>query len=319
MSSVLRQTVHDIEILVVDDGSTDDLVDVLQPYISSDPRIRLIRQNNRGLAGARNRGVDEARAEYVACIDADDIWHPQFLDACLSALRDNPDAPFAFAYSFRIDEDDRAFDLSLPKRPPAHDFEGLLCRNSVANGSAMMMRCDIVKALGGFDETMKKHGLHGAEDWKLILQLARTGTPVLVPRMLVGYRLVTSSMSQRDPMRQLRAVRAVLRDVASRYPDTPRRALKDADTMMIAWLLPALLRKRQFGQFLRQAIRAYVLNPAWLLNPLLRDAHARWLKSLFSRVSPRASHQPLDALELENERPFAYFASDAQSPSSLRA
>jgi hypothetical protein len=128
----------------------------------------------------------------------------------------------------------------------------------------------------------------------------------------VGYRLTTTSMSQRDPARQLRAILAVLEEVRANWPDVSRQLLRDARTMMIAWLLPAFLRNRDYRGFLFEWMRAYVANPAWPLNPSLVGAHVRWLKtvllSAFSRLRPERSRLvPLADLELEGKRPFAYF------------
>lgn len=311
MASIVHQRFRAIEILVIDDGSTDDLPSVLKPFVDRDPRIRIIRQENRGLAGARNRGIMEARAEFVATIDADDLWHPDFLTATYAALNADPSAPFAFAYSFRITEDDRVLRYIRPRTPPRHDLVGLLSLNSVGSGSAGLFRKDALEAVGGFDEAMGKEGLHGAEDWKLALRLAHRGTPVLVPRHLVAYRLVATSMSQRNPMRQLRAIQAVIRDMRIELPHLPSKAFRDGQTMMTAWLLPTFAYNNQWADFFREMARGYGNNPFWFTNPLLRRAH--WYRVLIVAGvlmnMTRLSRRPLPSLrdiEMDGERPFSY-------------
>jgi len=100
LNSVLSQTIQDFEVIVVDDGSTDDGVEVVRGF--DDPRIRLIQQENRGVSAARNRGIEAARAELVAFLDADDEWLPRFLETILRLRVLYPDAGlYGTAYEVR--------------------------------------------------------------------------------------------------------------------------------------------------------------------------------------------------------------------------
>lgn len=87
--SVLAQTYQDFEVVVVDDGSTDDGATIVERYI--DPRIRLIRQDNAGVSAARNKGIAEAKGEYVAFLDADDEWMPEFLEEIVELQKEFPE------------------------------------------------------------------------------------------------------------------------------------------------------------------------------------------------------------------------------------
>ena len=98
IDSVFAQTCRDFEVIVVDDGSTDNGPEVVRKY--KDPRLRLIRQSNAGPGIARNRGVKESSANYIAYLDADDEWMPEFLQTSLSNLRNNPDCALSIANNY---------------------------------------------------------------------------------------------------------------------------------------------------------------------------------------------------------------------------
>jgi hypothetical protein len=161
--------------------------------------------------------------------------------------------------------------------------------------------------MGGYDETLRERAAQGAEDWKLIVKLAATGNPVFTPRNLVAYRLTRSGMSQASPDRQLAAIDAVIGDLRSDFPDTDPRLFRCARTMMTAWLLPAFLRQRRFSRVLREAGRAYLLNPFWWRNANLRLVHAARLRMALG-LSQRESWKNFRLADLREgeERPFAF-------------
>jgi hypothetical protein len=136
--SVLAQSWVDFELIVVDDGSTDDTVACVESF--RDERIRLVSQANRGLAGARNSGIRAARGSYLAFLDADDLWHPDKLARHVAHLRSRPAVGVSYSASALID--DQGHDLHLMQRPrllgvTARD---VLLRNPVGNGSAPVIR-----------------------------------------------------------------------------------------------------------------------------------------------------------------------------------
>ncbi|MCF1707515.1 glycosyltransferase family 2 protein [Tabrizicola sp. J26] len=303
--SVLAQQFADFELIIVDDGSTDDLENSLRAF-EGEPRLRLVRQANAGLAGARNRGLAEARATLVAFLDADDIWHPAFLKRTRDALLANKAAPFAYAYSFRIDRQNRLLSTPGWTTPPRHDFEGLLAVNSVGNGSASLFRRTALESVGGFDSSLRDRGAQGAEDWKLCLQLAAVAPPVLVPEPLVGYRLLPESMSQSDPVRQLRAVRTVLADIRKTGPTASEGAFRDARTTLNGWLLPAVLRKGEVKLAARLLTESYLLNPLWFRSRELRSLHWQKLKAaLHSGNGPVAL---ADLTEPDGGQPYSFLS-----------
>src|ERR1700749_991871 len=100
LNSLLAQTYKDFELLIIDDGSTDDSAAIIKSF--SDPRIRLIQQENKGLCSTLNRGIQEARGEYIARSDHDDISFPHRLDREMTVADMHPEALGMFAYNTKI-------------------------------------------------------------------------------------------------------------------------------------------------------------------------------------------------------------------------
>lgn len=136
--SVLAQTWTDLELIVVDDGSTDGTAACVGAF--DDPRIRLVSQANRGLAGARNSGIRAARGFYVAFLDADDLWHPEKLARHVQHLRAQPDVGVSYSASALMDDQGR--DMRLLQNPKLHGVTArdVFLRNPVGNGSAPVIR-----------------------------------------------------------------------------------------------------------------------------------------------------------------------------------
>jgi glycosyltransferase involved in cell wall biosynthesis len=180
IESVLRQTITDVEIIVVDDGSVDDTAERLRSPI---PGVRYLRQEPSGVSAARNRGVREARAPYVAFLDGDDLWLPDKLERQLAVLEREPgiDAVQCSVYlvSNRLEViDARRCD---PAQDTLEDF--LFFRNLPGFGSTLLARKSRIETLGGFGEDLVI-----LEDWDLACRLARTGSLRSLPDFLALYR-----------------------------------------------------------------------------------------------------------------------------------
>lgn len=311
--SIIAQTYRDFEVVLIDDGSTESTPRFRDRY---GQRLRTVHQENRGLAGARNRGIAESRGDLVAPIDADDLWHPDFLRLMVDALDAAPAAPFSFADSHRVDE----HDYVLPDRElhgaPRVDFEGLLSLNTVRSGSGAVYRREAIAAVGGYDESLRRRDVQGAEDWKLVVALSAIAPPIHVRKKLVAYRLSRNGMSQARPERQLAAVEAVIADLRRAHPSVRPQLFRDARTMMIAWLLPAFLHNRRFAQAALQMLRAYALNPAWWRNRELRRAHVAWLRTkLRTTLNRDARTVRLVDLHEDGAAPFSFLAEAAEQES----
>lgn len=312
LRSVARQRFGDFRCTIVDDGSTEDMAPAIAAATEADARFRIVRQPNGGLAAARNRGLADSTEPLTAFIDSDDLWHPDFLLRLITALEADEQAPFAYCHSIRFDHENRVIEAPAWRHLPRHDFLGLLTLNTVGSGSASIFRTDAVRAAGGFDASLRSRGAEGAEDWKLTLRLAAQATPVLVPAYLAAYRLSPAGMSQSNPARQLRAVRAVMADLEAEMPNLDRQAVRNSRTAMNGWLLPAFVRRRDWSATASLLAQSYVANPLWLLSRDLRALHLMKLGEILSARRPRKLLAEL--VDLDGSRPFGFLGETPGGP-----
>jgi Glycosyltransferases involved in cell wall biogenesis len=156
LESVFNQTFQDYEILIVNDGSTDNSVEVIKRF--DDPRIRLIEQENQGVSAARNRGIKEAKFGYIALLDADDEWKLTYLETQLDLINSFPECSvYACAYEFKyIDKIEKLILNKLPfsenKGVLTNYFEVASCSHPPLWASAIVVRKQAFLSVGGFPE-----------------------------------------------------------------------------------------------------------------------------------------------------------------------
>lgn len=186
--SIIKQSFSDIEIIIIDDGSTDSTLEVVKSI--TDPRIKIFSYSNAGLATSRNRGITLANGQYISFIDADDIWTPCKLESQMQALKEHPSCAVAYSWTDYINTDGKF--LKSGRHPTAIGdvYHKLLLGNFLENGSNPLIRINALKAVGGFDES-----LLAAEDWDMWLRLSAFYEFVCVEKAQILYRVSANSMS----------------------------------------------------------------------------------------------------------------------------
>lgn len=222
IDSVLRQTHDDLELIVVDDGSDDDTTEVVRRY--TDPRLTYVRTGeNRGASAARNTGIEVASGEYVAFLDADDIWHPTKLEKQVSCL-ESRSAEWIAVYCDADYETTGLVDGLLERYKDltgvGRGYEGgdelivklLLADVFVAAGSSLLAKTEYVERIGGFDERFVRH-----QDWEFLIRLLEHGKCAYLDERLVTVKRDGSP----SPDKQFAAKRLFLETFAEQMRRLP--------------------------------------------------------------------------------------------------
>ncbi len=229
IESVLEQTFKDFEILVVNDGSTDATLAIISQFI--DPRIQVFSYSNSGAPKSRNRGFEQSSGEYIAFLDADDLWVNDKLELQLQALENNPDAAVAYSWTDYLDESGKLFQTGTHQTFNGDVYPQLLITNFLENGSNPLIRRDALANIGGFDET-----LLGGQDLDLYIRLAARYQFVAVPKVQVLYRLSGNSMSA-QVVRQEQQCLAVIEKAFSQAPASLQHLKKQSLAKLYKYLL----------------------------------------------------------------------------------
>jgi glycosyltransferase involved in cell wall biosynthesis len=210
VDSVLDQAFRDFELVVIDDGSVDDTLGVLDQCSRGDDRVRVLRQPPQGIVAALNLGIAAAGGSYLARLDADDIARPDRLARQLAFIERHDRVDLVSSAAQLIDEGGTVVGRVTPPNHPGKLARHLRRGNPIVH-SSVMMRAEAVRRSGGY-----RTAFGAAEDYDLWLRMGENGGIANLPEPLVSVRRHGASVSRRNAVRQSFSVRLAQRSAAAR-------------------------------------------------------------------------------------------------------
>jgi len=211
IDSILSQTFEDFELLLLDDGSTDQSVALMESYVRKDPRCRFYSWPNRGIVATLNAGLELATSEIIIRMDADDICAPTRFEKQIRFLNEHPEYVVVASRVTWIDPEGMplrvAGDLLTHEEIDAENMRG----GQVLHHPAVAMRKDALMRIGGYDHSFKY-----AEDLDLFLRLAEIGRIANLPDILLSYRQHLKSIGHQFPAQQRISIHKALKDACAR-------------------------------------------------------------------------------------------------------
>jgi glycosyltransferase involved in cell wall biosynthesis len=192
IESILNQTYSDFEFIIINDGSTDGTVEILERYRRQDHRIKVFNQSNQGLVKSLNRGINLAQGDYVARMDQDDLSAPERLEVQTAVLRSHPEIGLVCSAARIIDHDGLPIRLHAPNFSPEHFFFFLNYKNCIVHSSVLFRR-EIANLLGGYDESMLF-----IEDYEFWCRFSKVTRIYQLDQELVCWRQHASNISARN-------------------------------------------------------------------------------------------------------------------------
>ncbi len=275
--SVMGQTHRSLEIIVVDDGSTDGAAGIVTRLARQDPRIRLLQQPSSGLSAARNLGIRASSGEYIANIDADDVWSRKNIEKQIAAIRNAPfDAKAAYGWSLGIDADNDLNGRFYMSFLEGRMFPALVYKFFVFNASSSLVHRTCFETLGGYDTRYNEEKAQGCEDWDLHLRLAKHYHFALAPSFLTGYRQTGANMSSNDAA-MARSYHITMDKVRKESPDIPKRVFRWSFSNFTLYLALNRSRAGDFYAVWKWLAKALVNDP-WM-TIMRHDFHILLIRS----------------------------------------
>lgn len=283
LESVFAQTFADYEVVVVNDGSPDDTRDLLRPAAEAG-RIRYFEQENRGQGAARNRGIAEARGEFIALLDDDDRWTPDKLAWQVACLRENPGAVLAYGDYTRLEPTGELSEWVEKECPSGRVYDLFRRQCWILSPGQTLIRASALERTGGFDPAV-----WGSDDWELYIRLAAAGEFIYRRALCLHYRVHATNASRRAVQHVRNHFKVVRRHIGWNLP-----LLIAHQRAAATYFVPNLLRfahERRTARDFRGALAAYLYALSFRPGLLLHRTFIAPLAGSLLGLPPRSKQE----------------------------
>jgi glycosyltransferase involved in cell wall biosynthesis len=303
LNSVVAQTYRNIEVIVVDDGSSDATRAIVEEFVARDARFQFIRQSNAGVGAARNAAIQKARGKYIAPLDADDFWFPEKLEKQVACMERSDDKTgLVYCWSKLINEHNDFIDFSPPYRLEGRLHHILVLLNLLGNASVPLFRAAVLERVGLYLSRAEQKGAQGCEDWDLALRIAEVSIIRVVPEFLVAYRQNSSGMScNAEAMTASFAI--TMSRVRQRNNDLPAATFRWSGGYFYLYLADKYHDWRDYSRCLRYLKEAVSSNPVLLLKPGIYKTFGKSVFNLFARPTYGVSERAILPAKKRRKRP----------------
>lgn len=264
--SILTQTLGDFEIIIVDDGSTDDTEKLVQNYLhASGDKIKYIKQENSGPACARNTGIRESSGEFISFLDADDLWLPNKLSAQIGAFDKNPHVGLVHTDSFRFGGSKGIYcnrswmSAEQIERQSGNIFLDYYFRRCRIMPTTVMIKRECIDKVCYFDEKLSKLG---SEDREFFLRILWYYRALYIDEPLAKYRIRSDSVSQNFD--RIIKAQCYLYDKITKLYDLPKSYKRKALSSVYSEWANSFFNSSRIGYGVMMQLKSILFNP---LNP----------------------------------------------------
>lgn len=300
--SAVHQTYRPLEIIIVDDGSTDATPDICRRLERQYPCIRYAPKANGGVAEARNYGFALSSGYLVAFLDADDLWHPTKIERQAEAMATGPHAPYAasFALHRTIDVEDRFIDSRTFWQEEDFDLDRFAVERPVGNGSSIMVRRDAFEAVGGYERGYMDADAGGCEDLDIELKLVARSPIRCVPEYLVGYRLRPGSMATRH-QRMARSMLMVIDRHMARNQALSSKVRRQAVSRAYCYVMDKMFADKAAGKTLYYFLFAFWHDAVFTTRFILKTWPAAFYRRLPHVRTRKSKEKAANVMFLESD------------------
>jgi glycosyltransferase involved in cell wall biosynthesis len=269
--SALAQTYTNLEIIVVDDGSTDNTREAITSF--KDPRINYIYQENAGVSVARNTGIRASKGIYISFLDSDDILLEKATELSVAVLEENQQAAFSYGKAYLMDDKQRIFGLRRQREKGSYVRDGREeIRKAILHGnhvptSTIMVRHECLNKVGLFDTSFKG----GSEDFDLWVRLALHYQVAYINEPLISYRMHHSSISRTQRLAEIEKNNSIILEKIFNNPESGRYFSDDTPNIYMRLYL-RLARyargNREMAISRKYLFKAIRIKPRWFLKRL---------------------------------------------------